>query len=54
MSHDFVIRSWRVNTKLLKGQGEDAIELTVPTTRGAHIYSCSPHAEMMSGTLVVN
>jgi plastocyanin len=54
MSHDFVIRSWRVNTRLLKGKGEDAIEFIVPTTRGAHIYSCTPHAEMMSGTLVVN
>jgi plastocyanin len=54
MSHDFVIRSWRVNTRLLKGKAEDAIELTVPTTRGTHVYSCTPHAEMMSGNLVVN
>ena len=54
MSHDFVIRSWSVNTRLLKGKGQDSIEFTVPLTRGAHAYSCSPHAEMMGGTIVVN
>jgi plastocyanin len=54
MSHDFVIRSWSVNTRLLKGKGQDSIELTVPNTRGSHLYSCSPHAEMMGGTIVVN
>ena len=30
MSHDFVIRSWSVNTRLLKGKGQDSIEFTVP------------------------
>ncbi len=54
MSHDFVIRSWSVNTRLLKGKGQDSIEFTVPDTRGSHLYSCSPHAEMMGGTIVVN
>jgi plastocyanin len=54
MSHDFVIRSWRVNTKLLKGKGQASIEFTVPNARGTHEYSCTPHAEMMSGTIVVN
>jgi plastocyanin len=54
MSHDFVIRSWSVNTRLLKGKGQDSIEFTVPDTRGSHLYSCSPHAEMMGGAIVVN
>jgi len=54
MSHDFAIRSWRVNTKVLKGKGQASIEFTVPTTRGTHEYSCTPHAEMMGGTIVVN
>lgn len=54
LSHDFVIRSWSVNTRLLKGKGEDRIEFTVPQTRGSHAYSCTPHAEMMGGTIVVN
>jgi plastocyanin len=54
MSHDFAVRSWSVNTRLLKGKAQDSIEFTVPDTRGAHAYSCSPHAEMMGGTILVN
>jgi plastocyanin len=54
MSHDFAIRSWSVTTRLLKGRGQDSIEFTVPATRGTHLYSCTPHAEMMGGTIVVN
>ena len=54
MSHDFAIRSWRVTTNLLKGKGEDSVEFTVATARGSYTYSCTPHAEMMYGTLIVN
>ena len=54
MSHDFAIRSLSVTTRLLKGKGQDSIEFTVPATRGVHLYSCTPHAEMMGGTMVVN
>ena len=54
MSHDFAIRSWRVTTSLLKGKGEVSVEFTVPEARGSYIYSCTPHAEMMSGILIVN
>jgi plastocyanin len=54
MSHDFVIRAWRINTRLLNGKEQDSIEFTVPDTRGSHAYSCTPHAEMMSGTILVN
>jgi plastocyanin len=54
MSHDFTIRSWSVGTRVLKGKGEDAIEFTVPRTRGAHAYTCTPHSQMMGGTIVVN
>jgi len=54
MSHDFAIRSWNIGTRLLKGKGNDAIEFTVPQIRGSHPYSCTPHAEMMGGTIIVN
>ena len=54
MSHDFAIRSWRVTTNLLKGKGEVSVEFTVPEARGSYTYSCTPHAEMMSGILIVN
>jgi Plastocyanin len=54
MSHDFAIRSWRVATSVLKGKGEVSVEFTVPVARGSYTYSCTPHAEMMFGTLIVN
>jgi plastocyanin len=54
MSHDFTIPGWRMNTRLLKGRGEDSIEFTVPAARGTQLYSCTPHAEMMGGTIVVD
>jgi plastocyanin len=54
MSHDFTIPSWQINTRLLKGKGEDSIEFTVPAVRGPQPYSCTPHSEMMRGTIVVD
>jgi plastocyanin len=54
MSHDFRIDAWRVHTRLLKGKGQDSIEFTVPDARGSHAYRCTPHQEMMNGTVVVN
>jgi plastocyanin len=54
MSHDFTIRSWRVGTRLLKGKGQDAVEFTAPANGGSQAYSCTPHAEMMGGTIVVD
>ncbi len=54
MSHDFTIEAWKVRTRVLKGVGEDTIEFTVPQTRGAHAYHCTPHAAMMHGTIVVH
>jgi plastocyanin len=53
MSHDFAVRSWNVTTRVLKGKGEDAIEFVVPHNRGTHVYTCTPHAETMSGSIVV-
>jgi len=53
MSHDFTIRSWNVNTRLLKGKAQDSIEFTVPDTRGSHVYNCTPHWEMMNGFITV-
>jgi plastocyanin len=53
MSHNFTIGSWSVHTRLLKGKGIDSIEFVVPSTRGAHNYSCTPHSDMMGGTIEV-
>jgi plastocyanin len=53
MSHDFAVRSWSIGTRLLEGKGQDAIEFTVPETRGSHQYSCTPHSAMMRGIIEV-
>jgi plastocyanin len=53
LSHDFAVRSWSIGTRLLEGKGEDAIEFTVPETRGSHQYSCTPHSAMMRGIIEV-
>jgi plastocyanin len=54
MSHDLTIPGWKINTRLLKGTGEDSIEFTVPALRGPQPYSCTPHSKMMGGTIVVD
>ena len=54
MRHDFVIKPWTVSTKLLQDRGEeDVIEFRVPDERGTLAYTCTPHAKMMSGTILV-
>jgi plastocyanin len=53
MSHDFTIQEWKVRTRVLKGKGQAAVEFTVPEALGSHEYRCTPHAAMMSGTIVV-
>ena len=53
MSHDFTVASWKVATRLLKGKGEDAVEFTVPDAPGSYAYSCTPHAQMMNGSIRV-
>jgi plastocyanin len=52
MSHDFNIRDWGVATKILDGKGEEAVRFRVPSA-GTTTYSCTPHAAMMSGSIIV-
>lgn len=53
MDHDFTVRTWKVATRLLEGKAEDAIEFRVPEARGTETYTCTPHSQMMRGTIVV-
>jgi|RhiMetdeSRZDD1v2_1073273.scaffolds.fasta_scaffold00400_38 plastocyanin len=53
MSHDLQIPSWTVGTRLLKGRGSDTIDFTAPAARGTYSYKCTPHSEMMQGTIEV-
>lgn len=53
MDHDFGIRRWKVGTRLLDGKGEDAVVFRVPETRGSETYACTPHSQMMRGTIEI-
>ena len=53
MDHDFVVRNWKVATKLIEGRGEDEITIKVPRRAGTESYFCTPHAGKMRGTIVV-
>jgi FtsP/CotA-like multicopper oxidase with cupredoxin domain len=51
MSHDFGVRAWQRGTGLIDGPGEAAVEFVAPRTPGEETYSCTPHGEMMRGTI---
>lgn len=51
LNHDFSVPSWDTKTKVLEGRGEDAIVFTVPKQKGTDVYTCTPHADMMRGTI---
>ena len=55
MSHDLVIKDWNVATKILNEKGqEDVVEFRVPGRRSSAAYQCTPHSEMMRGSVQVN
>lgn len=51
MDHDFSVPAWQTKTKLLTGRGEDALVIRVPSRTGSESYTCTPHAEIMRGTI---
>jgi hypothetical protein len=51
MEHDFSVPGWQTKTRLLSGRGEDSLLITVPAVKGTEAYTCTPHAEMMRGTI---
>jgi plastocyanin len=53
MSHDFAVDAWKKGTRIINGIGEAAIELRAPRAAGAATYACTPHGEMMRGTIRV-
>lgn len=54
LTHDLAIGAWKVGTKTLTDKGaESAIEFRVPDERGSTPYQCTPHAQMMRGTIQV-
>ena len=53
MDHDFVVKSWKVATKLLEGRGEEVVNIRVPKRPGTDTYFCTPHSAKMRGTIVI-
>ncbi|MEP6916513.1 MAG: hypothetical protein ABJC89_12745 [Acidobacteriota bacterium] len=53
MSHDFAIRAWSRGTGVIDGRGDAAVEFTAPDSPGVETYACTPHGEMMRGTIRV-
>ena len=52
--HDFVIAAWNARTRLLNDRGmEDTILFRAPLVKGDQPYLCTPHSEMMRGTIRV-
>lgn len=54
MQHDFVVQAWEVSTRILADRGqEDAITFRAPSVPGEQVYHCTPHAQLMRGTIRV-
>ena len=53
ISHDFAVAAWKAYTSLITGIGEAAMEFRAPDTAGEEAYRCTPHGEMMRGTIKV-
>jgi plastocyanin len=51
MDHDFAVAAWQAKTKVLEGRGEDSIVIRVPASKGTESYTCTPHSQMMRGTI---
>ena len=53
MHHDFVVSGWKVATKTIRGRGEQKINFKIPREAGSETYFCTPHAEKMRGTILI-
>ena len=54
MTHDFAVKAWNLATKTLTQKGEwDAVQFRVPAQRGTIPYQCTPHSQLMQGTITI-
>ena len=54
MTHDFAVAAWEVATKTLTAKGaQDSVKFRVPKQRGTIPYQCTPHSQMMKGTITI-
>jgi plastocyanin len=53
MHHDFVVPDWDAATGLVAGKREAGVVIQAPSHAGRTIYHCTPHAQTMRGTILV-
>lgn len=53
MDHDFVVKDWKIRSKIIEGRGETELTIKVPKKAKSATYHCSPHAGKMRGTIRV-
>jgi hypothetical protein len=52
MTHNFTVGAWHAATRLIS-EGEATVEFAAPDEPGDTAYACTPHGEMMRGTIRV-
>jgi plastocyanin len=53
MIHDFAVGAWDARTARLNFREEGAVQFRAPDESGTGTYACTPHSEMMQGTIRV-
>lgn len=53
MTHDFGVAGWRTGTAGAKAGGEARLEFTAPAGPAEAEYACTPHGQVMRGSIVV-
>lgn len=51
MTHDFTIPGWGAASRQVVSRGETAVEFRAPAQAGEQMYVCTPHGQMMRGTI---
>jgi plastocyanin len=54
IAHDLAVPSLALAVAPVSDVGENTLEVSVPDRPGAYEYRCTPHAQMMRGTLRIS
>ena len=53
MHHDFVVSGWDAASGLIAGKTQATVALRAPSQTGSTSYHCTPHQQLMRGTILV-
>jgi hypothetical protein len=53
MTHDFAVDAWNARIPRIHGGEQASVQFQAPAHAGPGTYSCTPHGEMMRGTIQV-